>query len=40
MFELQFSKGGLLEPTRLVEEVAEIIKNLGIEKESFYSRQK
>jgi len=35
MFELQFSKGNFLEPTRLVEDVAEIIKNLGIEKEVF-----
>jgi DNA (cytosine-5)-methyltransferase 1 len=35
MFEIQLSKGNFLEPTRLIEEVAEIIKNLGVEKEFF-----
>ena len=39
MFENQKSKNNLLEPTRLVEEVAEIIDNLDIEDEVFVQNE-
>lgn len=38
MYEFQKSKKGFLEPTKLIERVAEIIENLKIEREIFYQK--